>query len=237
MTLAIIDDLGAIIIIALFYTDGLSMASFSIALMAIAALFLLNRLKIVKLTPYLLVGLVLWAAVLKSGIHATLAGVIIAFFIPFKALPGEPKTQLENLEHDLHPAVSFAILPLFAFANTGISFEGLSLDMLLHPIPLGIALGLFFGNQIGIFALCYLTIKLGLAKMPSGSTFTQLYGVALLCGIGFTMSLFIGSLAFEQGGPDYNVDERLGILMGSLISAITGYLVLYFSNNPDTVNT
>lgn len=234
MTLAIIDDLGAIVIIAIFYTDSLSMTSFSVALAAIAALFLLNRNKVVSLAPYLLVGLVLWTAVLKSGIHATLAGVIIAFFIPFKALPGESKTQLEIMEHDLHPAVSFAILPLFAFANTGISFDGLSLEMLLHPIPLGIALGLFAGNQIGIFSLCYLTIKLGLAKMPSNATFSQLYGVALLCGIGFTMSLFIGSLAFEQGGPEYNVDERLGILMGSLVSAVAGYLVLYFTGRPNT---
>lgn len=236
MTLAIIDDLGAIVIIAIFYTDNLSIASFSTAIVAVAALILLNRLKVIKMTPYLLVGLVLWTAVLKSGIHATLAGVIIAFFIPFKALPGESKTQLERMEHDLHPAVSFAILPIFAFANTGISFDGLTLDMLLHPVPLGIALGLFFGNQIGIFSLCYITIKLGLAKMPSNSSYIQLYGVTLLCGIGFTMSLFIGSLAFEQGGLAANVDERLGILMGSLISAVAGYIILYMTSKPDARN-
>lgn len=236
MTLAIIDDLGAIVIIAIFYTDNLSMMSFTTAIVAIIALFVLNRLNVIKMTPYLLVGLVLWTAVLKSGIHATLAGVIIAFFIPFKKMPGETKTQLEIMEHDLHPAVSFAILPIFAFANTGISFDGLTFDMLLHPVPLGIALGLFIGNQLGIFTLCFLTIKLGLAKMPSNSTFVQLYGVALLCGIGFTMSLFIGSLAFQEGGPAYNVDERLGILMGSLISAVAGYIVLYLSSKPDAQN-
>jgi NhaA family Na+:H+ antiporter len=236
MTLAIIDDLGAIVIIAIFYTDNLSMASLSTAIVAIIALFALNRFNVIKMTPYLLVGLVLWTAVLKSGIHATLAGVIIAFFIPFKKMPCEAKTQLEIMEHDLHPAVSFAILPIFAFANTGISFDGLTFDMLLHPVPLGIALGLFLGNQLGIFTLCYLTIKMGIAKMPSHATFVQIYGVALLCGIGFTMSLFIGSLAFEQGGPAYNVDERLGILMGSLISAVAGYIVLYLSSNPDARN-
>ena len=229
MTLAIVDDLGAIIIIAIFYTADLSMTSFMIALVGIGALFLLNRYKVVKLAPYLLVGVVLWAAVLKSGIHATLAGVIIALFIPYKKLEGESLTQLGKLEHDLHPAVSFAILPLFAFANTGISFSGLTFDMLLHPVPLGIALGLFLGNQVGVFGLSWLAIKSGIASMPSNSTMLQIYGVSLLCGIGFTMSLFIASLAFEQGGPDLAVDERLGILIGSFISGIVGYLVLYFT--------
>ena len=232
MTLAIIDDLGAIIIIALFYTVELSVASLITAAMAVAILFALNRKGVLGLAPYMLVGLVLWAAVLKSGVHATLAGVLTAFFIPFKKEPGESHTQLEILEHDLHPTVAFGILPLFAFANAGIPFDGINADSFLHPIPLGIAAGLFFGNQIGIFGLSWIAIKLGISKLPDGANWVQLYGVAALCGIGFTMSLFIGSLAFEQGGADNTIDNRLGILFGSLISGIVGYLVLrYFTKN------
>lgn len=231
MTLAIIDDLGAIVIIAIFYTEDLSFNSLIIALAAIAVLFILNRQRVISLAPYLLVGLILWTAVLKSGIHATLAGVIIAFFIPFRKDEGEDKTQLEILEHNLHPAVSYGILPLFAFANTGISFEGMSLDMFLHPVPMGIALGLFLGNQIGVFSFSLLAIKTGLAKMPSGVTYTQLYGVAMLCGIGFTMSLFIGSLAFQGAVFDTPVDERLGIIFGSLLSGIVGYILLYMTTS------
>ena len=229
MTLAIIDDLGAIVIIAIFYTADLSVSSLMVAVAALMVLTLLNRLGVISLTPYLLVGLVCWAAVLKSGVHATLAGVLVAFFIPYKKLPDEHETQLERLEHDLHSAVAFGILPLFAFANTGISFDGLSSDMFLHPVPLGIAMGLFFGNQIGVLGFSWLAIKAGVANMPTGANFLQIYGVSLLCGIGFTMSLFIGSLAFEQGGADYQVDNRLGILTGSMLSGIIGYLVLRYS--------
>ena len=229
MTLAIIDDLGAIVIIALFYTADLSMVSLMLAVAALMILTLFNRMGVISLTPYLLVGLVCWAAVLKSGVHATLAGVLVAFFIPYKKLPDEHETQLERLEHDLHPAVAFGILPLFAFANTGISLDGFSSDMLLHPVPLGIAMGLFFGNQIGVLGFSWLAIKTGIASMPSGANFLQIYGVSLLCGIGFTMSLFISSLAFEQGGSEYVVDDRLGILTGSIISGIIGYLVLRYS--------
>ncbi len=238
MTLAIIDDLGAIIIIALFYTADLSIQSLTLALSAVIMLFIMNRRGVLGLTPYLLVGLVLWVAVLKSGVHATLAGVVVAFFIPFKCLPGESKTQLEKLEHDLHPAVAFGILPLFAFANTGIPFGDLSAEAFLHPVPLGIALGLFIGKQVGVFGFSWLAIKLGLARMPSGVNMMQLYGAALLCGIGFTMSLFIGSLAFEQGGPDYQVDDRLGILLGSLVSGVLGYLILRYApaGNTNTTN-
>ena len=228
MTLAIIDDLGAIIIIALFYTDNLSLLSLGIAAIAITILFVMNRRGVLGLVPYLLVGLVLWAAVLKSGVHATLAGVLTAFFIPFRKAPGESHTQLENLEHDLHPSVAYVILPLFAFANSGISFEGISLATLLHPVPLGIAAGLFIGNQTGVFGLSWLAIRLGLASLPDKASWYQLYGVSLLCGIGFTMSLFISSLAFEQGGAGFIVDDRLGILMGSLVSGISGYLTLRF---------
>ena len=228
MTLAIIDDLGAIVIIAIFYTADLSLNSLFIASGAGILLFVMNRRGVLALTPYLLVGLVLWAAVLKSGVHATLAGVLTAFFIPFKKQPGENKTQLERLEDDLHPTTVYGILPLFAFANTGISFEGLSIESLFHPVPLGIAAGLFIGNQVGVFGFSWLAIKAGLARLPDGASWAQLYGVALLCGIGFTMSLFIASLAFEQGGSALAVDDRLGILAGSLASAVCGYAVLRF---------
>lgn len=234
MTLAIIDDLGAIIIIALFYTADLSLTSLVIAMAAIFFLYVLNRRGVLSLTPYLLIGLILWAAVLKSGVHATLAGVITALFIPFRKEAGEKKTQLEKLEHDLHPAVAFGILPLFAFANTGVSFEGLTIDNFSSSVPLGIALGLFLGNQIGVFGFSWLAIKLKLADLPQGTNWLQLYGVSLLCGIGFTMSLFISSLAFEQGGPDFAVDDRLGILVGSILSGVLGYLVLKFSSRQNT---
>jgi NhaA family Na+:H+ antiporter len=195
----------------------------------------MNRRGVLGLAPYMLVGLILWAAVLKSGVHATLAGVLTAFFIPFKKEAGKSITQLEILEHDLHPTVAFGILPLFAFANAGIPFDGINSDSFLHPIPLGIAAGLFFGNQIGIFGFSWIAIKLGISKLPENANWTQLYGVAALCGIGFTMSLFIGSLAFEQGGTDNAIDNRLGILFGSLISGVVGYMVLrYFARNNHT---
>ena len=230
MTLAIADDLGAIIIIAAFYTSKLYPVSLLIAAIAITALFVLNRRGVLALPPYLLIGMVLWAAVLKSGVHATLAGVLTALFIPFARQPGSEKTQLEKLEDDLHPAVVYGILPLFAFVNTGISFAGLSLHSLLHPVPLGIAAGLFIGNQLGVFGMAWLAIKAGIAKLPQDASWLQIYGVALLCGIGFTMSLFISSLAFEEGGAGFAVDDRLGILLGSMVSAVAGYLVLRFAS-------
>ena len=226
MTLAIVDDLGAIIIIAVFYTANLSLSSLLVATLALVVLFALNRRGVLSLAPYLLVGVVLWAAVLKSGVHATLAGVLAALFIPHAKEPGETHTQLQRLEHDLHPAVVYGILPLFAFANTGIPLAGLTLDSLLHPVPLGIAVGLFAGNQLGVFGLSWLAVKSGLARLPQGASWLQLYGVAALCGIGFTMSLFISSLAFEQGGPDFAIDDRLGILAGSIASAVLGYAIL-----------
>ncbi len=197
MTLAIVDDLGAILIIALFYTVELQTLSLVIVAVCIGFLYLMNRRGVLSLAPYLLVGFLLWAAVLKSGVHATLAGVITAFFIPFIKQKGESYTQLEAMEHDLHPVVAFGVLPLFAFANTGISFSGLTLDAILHPIPLGIALALVFGKIIGIFGLSWLGVILGFAKLPSGANWMQMLGVSGLCGIGFTMSLFISSLAFE----------------------------------------
>jgi NhaA family Na+:H+ antiporter len=196
------------------------------AVSAIAILFLMNRNGVLKLAPYLLVGFILWAAVLKSGVHATLAGVVTALFIPFKKQPGESYTLLERMEQDLHPAVAFGILPVFAFANAGIPFDGITLDSFFHSVPLGIAAGLFFGNQVGVLGFSWIAIKLGVSQLPQGVKWIQLYGVALLCGIGFTMSLFVASLAFEQGGPDYAVDDRLGILLGSFISGVCGYVVL-----------
>jgi NhaA family Na+:H+ antiporter len=226
LTLAIVDDLGAIIIIALFYTTNLSVSSLVVAGVALLALAVLNRRNVTAIVPYMLVGLVLWVAVLKSGVHATLAGVLVALFIPLHREDATGTSPLEKLEHDLHPTVAFIILPLFAFMNTGVSLSGLSWGALLAPVPLGIAAGLFLGNQLGVFGFSWLAVKLGLGKLPAGANWTQLYGVALLCGIGFTMSLFISSLAFEQGGSAIAVDDRLGILVGSLLSALAGYLVL-----------
>ncbi|MDH5632496.1 MAG: Na+/H+ antiporter NhaA [Gammaproteobacteria bacterium] len=229
MTLAIVDDLGAIVIIALFYTADLSVTSLVVAALALSSLFVLNRRGVLNITPYILVTVVLWIAVLKSGVHATLAGVLAAFFIPFRHEPGSTTTQLEKLEHDLHPAVAFGILPLFAFANTGISLDGLGIESLTHTVPLGIAAGLFLGNQLGVFGFTWLAVQLGFAKLPKDAGWLHVYGVSLLCGIGFTMSLFISSLAFEQGGPDFAVDDRLGILVGSILSGVLGYLVLRIS--------
>jgi len=226
LTLAIVDDMGAIVIIALFYTSDLSLVSLGVAGMAVLALALLNRRNVVSLVPYALVGLVMWVAVLKSGVHATLAGVVVALFIPLKTSDKEGKSPLEQLEHDLHPSVAFVILPLFAFMNTGVSLQGLSWESLLAPVPLGIAAGLFLGNQLGVFSFSWLGVKLGLGRLPANTGWAQLYGVALLCGIGFTMSLFVSSLAFEQGGSAIAVDDRLGILVGSILSALAGYLVL-----------
>lgn len=225
LTLAIVDDMGAIVIIALFYTTDLSVTSLSVAASCLIALALLNRFGVKEIAAYLLIGLIMWTAVLKSGVHATLAGVLLAFFIPLHGREGEP-SPLRQMEHDLHPSVAFGILPLFAFANTGIPLSALSWEDLLQPITMGIALGLFIGNQIGVMGMSWLAIKLRIAKMPSGVTWSELYGVSMLCGIGFTMSLFLGSLAFEQGGLDISVDERLGIMLGSTISAICGYFWL-----------
>jgi len=236
MTLAIVDDLGAIIIIAIFYTSDLSITSLAIAGAGLLVLFILNRKGVLDFAPYLLVGLVVWAAVLKSGVHATLAGVLIAFFIPFRKQPGEKKTQLETLEHDLHPVVAYGILPLFAFANTGISFSGITLESFTHSVPLGIAAGLFIGNQIGVFGFSWLAIKTGLARLPTGVNWLQMYGVALLCGIGFTMSLFISSLAFQQGEQTVPVDDRLGILIGSLLSGLLGYIILRMASGKASGN-
>lgn len=218
MTLAVLDDVGAIVIIALFYTDNLAAGSLAIASGALAVLLAMNRAGVRRAAPYLLVGVVLWASVLKSGVHATLAGVALAFFIPRKAA--------RRLEEDLHPPVAYGVLPLFAFANAGLSLEGLSLDAFLLPLPLGIIAGLVAGKTLGVFGAAWLAIRLGLARMPDGGSWSALFGVALLCGIGFTMSLFIAGLAFEGLGPEYAKLTQLGILSGSLVSALAGYGVL-----------
>jgi NhaA family Na+:H+ antiporter len=229
LTLAIIDDLGAIVIIAIFYSGELSVISLLVAAGAILILLLMNRRGVVGIAPYIMVGAVLWIAVLKSGVHATLAGVILAFFIPLRVENEKVKSPLHMLEHDLHPTVAYGILPLFAFVNTGISFQGLSLASLFNPIPLGIALGLYFGKQLGVFGFVWIAIKLRLAQLPEGANWLGLFGVAALCGIGFTMSLFISSLAFEQIGTALAIDDRLGILAGSFLAGVTGYIILRYA--------
>lgn len=228
-SLAIFDDLGAIIVIALFYTDQLSMMSLIFASAVLAILFTLNRRGVTSTAPYIFLGIVLWVAVLKSGVHATLAGVVLAFFIPIKGKADEP-SPLKSLEHNLHSLVAFIILPVFAFANAGISFAGIGFEQVMDPVPLGIIIGLVIGKQIGVFGFCFVAIKLGLAKLPENVSTLMLYGVATLCGVGFTMSLFIGSLAFEQGnGANLIFQDRLGIVIGSLISGILGYLILRYA--------
>ena len=228
VAIAIFDDVGAIVIIALFYTSDLSFTALVIASACLPVLFILNRRGTMEKMPYLLVGAVMWGAVLKSGVHATLAGVILAFFIPIKDTETEA-SPLHELEHDLHTAVAFAILPVFAFVNGGISLDGVSWDHLLHPVPLGIAMGLFLGKQFGVFTFCWLAVKAGITQLPDDVNWLHIYGTALLCGIGFTMSLFIGSLTFENTGVNLLFDERLGIIVGSLISAAAGYFVLHRS--------
>jgi NhaA family Na+:H+ antiporter len=225
VSIAILDDIGAIVIIALFYTSELSIFALTVAGVCVPVLFTLNRRGVLEKTPYLLIGLVMWVAVLKSGVHATLAGIILALFIPVRDSARET-SPLHELEHDLHTAVAFAILPIFAFANAGISLVGVSWDYILHPVPLGIAAGLFVGKQIGIFLFCWLGVRVGLARLPDDLGWLHIYGTALLCGVGFTMSLFIGSLAFEASGVNLLFDNRLGIIVGSLMSAICGYFVL-----------
>ncbi len=224
VSIAIFDDIGAILIIALFYTSELSLSSIALAGLCLPFLYLLNRRNVTNIAPYLIIGLVMWVFVLKSGIHATLAGVVLALFIPMFDKTDPEHSPLEELEHRLQDIVSFAILPLFAFANSGISLKGAGLADLFHSVPLGIAAGLFIGKQIGVMVACWLIFKLGVSKMPNGMNFQQIYGAALLCGVGFTMSLFIGGLAFA--GDSYVFDERLGIIMGSIVSGIAGYIML-----------
>ena len=228
-SLAIFDDIGAIVIIALFYTSKISISALIIAAVCTAVLAILNKRKVMSKSPYILVGVIMWVATLKSGVHATLAGVVLAMFIPLEADPETGRSPLKTLEHDLHSVVAFFVLPLFAFANAGINIAGVAVDDLLHSVPIGIALGLFVGKQVGIFGFCWLFIKLKVTQLPVEMSWLTLYGVAMLCGIGFTMSLFVGSLAFEETGVDLLFDERLGIIIGSLLSGVFGYAVLRVS--------
>lgn len=228
VTLAILDDLGAIVIIALFYTSDLSGVSLTFAGIALLVLLSLNRSGVMQIAAYVIVGVILWVSVLKSGVHATLAGVALAFAIPLRSRAKSVKPPLLRMEHSLHPWVAYGILPLFAFGNSGVPLAGLSIAQIVAPVPLGIALGLFLGKQLGVLGFSWAAIKLRLAKLPENTNWIQLYGVAVLCGIGFTMSLFIGSLAFDETGQQYATVDRLGVLMGSVISAVLGYLILRF---------
>jgi NhaA family Na+:H+ antiporter len=225
--IAIIDDLGAIIIIAIFYTDNLSFSSLALAAIACSGLVLLNILKVKSLVPYIILGSLLWICVLKSGVHATLAGVLTALTIPHR-VDDSGDSPLEQLEHALHPWVAFLVLPMFAFANAGISFRGMSFASVFEPVTLGIAGGLIIGKQIGVFVPLWLAIRLGLARMPENASYLQLYAVSVLCGIGFTMSLFIGGLAFELS--DFRAPVRLGVLSGSIVCAVLGYLLMRFGS-------
>ena len=225
---AIIDDLIAVLIIALFYSGQLNLLPLALAIAGLACLALCNRAGVNSLWPYILIGIFVWFCVLQSGIHATLAGVAVAMTIPLRKTPAAPDDQhspLSRLEHGLHPWVAYAIVPLFGFANAGVSLSGVALSDLAQPVPLGIALGLFAGKQLGIFGTIWLLSRLGWASRPAHSSWGQVYGVALLCGIGFTMSLFIGGLAFAPH-PDTGDAAKLGILLGSLASATAGFLIL-----------
>lgn len=228
VSLAIFDDLGAIVIIAIFYSGKLSMNALVVASLCLLILGYLNWRHVSSVPAYVLVGVVMWVAVLKSGVHATLAGVALAMFIPMRSKEEPDRSPLRELEHDLHTVVAFGVLPLFAFVNAGISFAGLSFADLLHPVSLGIAVGLFAGKQLGVFLLCLVAIRLGMAKLPDGANWGALYGVAILSGVGFTMSLFIDTLAFQNLPADavFDFDARLGILLGSLASGVLGYIVL-----------
>ena len=225
LALAIIDDLGAIVVIALFFSHELSVQALIFSGISILTLVLLNRFRVSALCAYMVVGAILWASVLKSGVHATLAGVIIGFCIPLKGKKVE--RPLHDFEHILAPWSSFVILPLFAFANAGVSFDGIDVSMISSPLLLAIACGLIIGKPVGVFGFSYISVKLGLAKLPDGINFKQIFAVAVLCGIGFTMSMFLASLAFDaDAGESVNTLSRLGILLGSTVSATLGYLFL-----------
>jgi NhaA family Na+:H+ antiporter len=239
-TLAVIDDLSAIIIIAIFYTHDLSLTSLYYALGGIGVLLLMNLLNVRNITLYLFVGVILWAFVIKSGVHATLAGVVVGLLMPMSEKPGA-KNGLDEppairLEHGLYPWVSFLILPLFAFANAGVSLQGMSWSMLTHPLFLGIVFGLFIGKQVGVFAFSWLTIRLGWGNLPAGSSWAMVYGAGLLAGIGFTMSLFIGTLAFDYDHPENMSIIRLSVLTASALSAVVGFMVLKWAIAKQDVN-
>ncbi|MBK75624.1 MAG: Na+/H+ antiporter NhaA [Henriciella sp.] len=227
LAIAIIDDLGAITVIALFYTSDLSIEALGLASIGLAGLVALNRLGVKTITPYALIGVFIWVCVLKSGVHATLAGVLTALAIPIHGARPDSQSPLHRLEHGLHPWVAFGVLPVFAFANAGVSLTNLAPEDLMAPVTLGVAAGLFAGKQIGVFGATYLAVKTGLAKRPTGTNWMHIYGVACLTGIGFTMSLFIGMLAFEGGEQLDQV--RIGVLLGSVMSALVGVAALKYA--------
>lgn len=224
LTLAIFDDLAAIAIIAVFYVQDLSLSALGFGAVAFAIAVAMNRLGVKRSSAYILLGMVLWVAVLKSGVHATLAGVLIAFCVPMK--DNEGGSPLRELEHNLHGPVAYAILPIFAFANAGLSFAGMSLADIAHPVTMGVIAGLLVGKPVGIMFFVGLAVVLGMAKLPRGVNWLHVLGVAFACGIGFTMSLFIAGLAFEHGSGDYFAGDRLGIVLGSVLSAIMAYVLL-----------
>ncbi len=225
-SLAIFDDIGAVMIIALFYSHELSFLALGVAVSLMALLYTLNKKGVIQITTYAIIGIFLWVAILKSGVHATLAGIILALFIPLKTSRDVERSPLKQLEADLDQSVTFIILPLFAFVNGGIPLTNVTLDYLIHPIPLGIFLGLFLGKQLGVFGFCYLAVKLKIADLPTLINWKILYGASVLAGVGFTMSLFIASLSFEKTSVNLLYDERLGIMIGSISSALFGFMVL-----------
>jgi NhaA family Na+:H+ antiporter len=225
LALAIFDDLGAIVVIAVFYTADLSIVSLLLAAGVLALMVALNRLGVARIAPYALLGIVLWTCVLNSGVHATLAGVAMALAMPVRSAEGD--SPLRRLEHALHPWCAFVVVPLFGFANAGVSLAGISAAALTDGVTIGVAAGLFIGKQIGVFGAVYASVRLGFARLPEGVSWSALYGVSVLAGIGFTMSLFIGTLAWDTA--DYAVPLRIGVLGGSLLSGVVGYFVLLFA--------
>lgn len=231
LTIAVLDDLGAVLIIALFYAKSLSIVSLLCAAFILMILTLVNKLRVKKVSIYIVLSLTLWVFVLQSGVHATIAGVLAAFTIPLGKTKTLEKNPLIMIEHALHPWVAYAILPIFAFANAGLPLENIKFSNLTDPLALGIMLGLFVGKQIGVFMGTWIPIKLKWGKLPSNVSWPQLYGISILCGIGFTMSLFIGTLAFNESGPEFDHRVRLAILIASFLSFVYGYLILKFTNN------
>jgi NhaA family Na+:H+ antiporter len=226
MALAIFDDVGAILIIAFFYSHQLTILPLFFSALLISLLWIFNTLNIRLLLPYILVGILLWVCVLKSGIHPTVAGILLALMIPINKTSAEPASPLHRLEKFLHKWVAYLVLPLFGFANAGVSLRGVTSDILASPLVLGIVVGLCIGKQLGVFGMVGLMVRLGWAKLPAHTSWLALYGVALLCGIGFTMSLFLGTLAFQGSDPGYLVEVRLGVLFASIISGVVGATVL-----------
>jgi NhaA family Na+:H+ antiporter len=232
MAIAVIDDLGAIILIALFYNHGFHVEPIYAAAIALAILFIMNRKGVTSSAPYIIFGIFLWVAILQSGLHATLAGVVTAFFIPLQSKHERHHSPLKRLEHGLHPWVAFLVLPIFGFANAGVPFTGMGLDSFTDPVSMGIWAGLLLGKPLGIFAMIFLAVQLKLSPMPDHANYRHIFGMSILCGIGFTMSLFIGGLAFSD--ISLQADIRLGVLAGSVVAAIVGYMFLRYAANSTT---